>query len=611
MRFLLTPSLLALSFLAVRMHPAIAGTPAGRVAKTRANSSVGIRVDRTLAGYLTPQELSGAVYVGSEYCMGCHTDMARWRTSLHAQTLIRPMTKWSLVVGKGVLADFDGNGVDDFQQGLDLNTVSSAFDAYKPNAPRFSMKNGVYTISIGALDLPVVYVQQWREEDGEWLQLFAVRVPLSDSPSGFSEGIYSAPVDYRTSGRTWEAYAPEVWYGADNKPLYAMPPTTAQITATAESHSQNCIGCHATGTRSIAQNARGEWVFRAYPATLLVQDDPGYIDLSGDGTPQLSNVGCESCHGPGSLHVATPTDLTRIVNPAKLTEQGGNEVCGQCHSVIASAPTGAIGWPYNETTSKTWIPGGDPLSGYTTDAEVWWPDGKTGIDTSQFPEIYKSHKENNGFHNVRCTECHDPHGPTTNNRQIVQLSWQGDLEIPVRVEDNTLCLACHATHGSFQDITKESVADYDHNALQIGVTVSAHSHHPYGPERSMGLSRCTNCHMATTQGPGELTLHGHTFEAIPPTKTLAYQDQGGMPNSCALSCHGGKVNSFGLGLDPNPDPTVWNDPFDKALAAALSAYYGPSGTWWTTPTAPVTPAASHRTVTPSSGARHSKSKHRH
>jgi Doubled CXXCH motif (Paired_CXXCH_1) len=247
------------------------------------------------------------------------------------------------------------------------------------------------------------------------------------------------------------------------------------------------------------------------------------------------------------------------------------------------------------------------MADYSTDAEVWWPDGKTGIDTSQFPELYKSAKENNSFHNVRCTECHDPHGPTTNNRQIVELSYQGDLGVPVKVENNTLCLACHATHGPFAAITTADVADYNNTALKIGATVSEHSHHPYGPERSMGLSRCTNCHMATTQGPGELTLHGHTFEAIPPTKTLAYQAQGGMPNSCALSCHGGKVNSFGLGLDPNPDPTVWNDPFDKALATALAVYYGPTGTWWTTPTptAPLTLLPSHATRPDAARGRHS------
>ncbi len=155
-------------------------------------------------------------------------------------------------------------------------------------------------------------------------------------------------------------------------------------------------------------------------------------------------------------------------------------------------------------------------------------------------------------------------------------SHGGRNSIATKVEDNTLCLGCHATHAPFDKITPDQVAHYAENHTAIGEVVSSHSNHPYGPERSMGLSRCTQCHMATTGGPGELTLHGQTFEVVPPTKTLAYQDQGGMPNSCALSCHAGKVNSFNLGLNPDADPAawVWNDQFDKDLATALQPTTG-------------------------------------
>ena len=42
------------------------------------------------------------------------------------------------------------------------------------------------------------------------------------------------------------------------------------------------------------------------------------------------NVGCEKCHGPGSLHVARPS-RANIVNPARLGSRG-SDVCIQCHS---------------------------------------------------------------------------------------------------------------------------------------------------------------------------------------------------------------------------------------------------------------------------------------
>jgi len=553
----------------------------------------GQTIASTLATYFTQKELQAGVYVGSEFCIACHEDHAGWRDTQHAHAWIQPMVKWSLVPGKGVLADYDQNGVDDFVQGLDFNTISSPFDAYKPNAPKLSVKNGQYTITIGKLDLPVVFIKQWRWPDtGVWFQLFAVRVPVADSPTGYTGAVYSSPLDYVTEGNTWEAYAPEAWYDSDNQPLFGPGAATSQVMEVGENHDQNCAGCHTTGTRNISQNARGEWNFKGYPASLHNVDDPGYFDYDGDGTAKIMNIGCESCHGPGSQHILAGGDPAKIVNPAKLETHDANQVCGQCHSVIASTPTGVIGWPYQEATGKSWLPGsGQPLADYATAAEVWWPDGKTGIDTSQYPEFYNSTKPTFQSHPVRCTECHSSHQETGNPAQIVSKIVEGTVSIPTKVEDNTLCLACHATHGPFANITSAQVARYADNRTAIGVVVEAHSHHPYGPERSMGLSRCTQCHMSTTGGPDELKLHTHTFEVVPPEKTLKFQDQGGMPNACALSCHRSKANSFDLGLDSDP-VTVWNNTFEKSLATALQAYYGPGGKWWDTSK----PAASAKRV---------------
>jgi hypothetical protein len=530
------------------------------------------------------------VYVGSELCLACHngkltTGEASWRDTQHAAAYIRPMTQWTLVPGKGVLAASLGKATDDFIQGLDFNAISSPFDQYKPNAPKLSVKNGTYTITVGQLDLPVVFIKQWRFTSGVWEQLFGVRVPVSDSPTGKTEAVYSSPLFY-ASDAGWQTYTPEAYYDTNNQPRYGAGATTGTVVANCESADQNCVGCHATGVRSITQNARGEWVFKGFVAYLYKPDDPSYFDYDGDGNFKLMNIGCESCHGPGGQHILGEGDPAKIVNPDKLDAKSANDVCGQCHAVVASSPTGAIGWPYDETTKTSWIPGSStPLQSYYTDGEVWWPDGKTGMDTSQYPEFYKSTKPTYQFHQVRCTECHDPHENAQAGQIVTQIvDAQTKLTIPTRVEDNTLCLACHATHGQntsadFSKITKDMVAAYADSRTAIGAIVEQHTHHPYGPERTMGLSRCTTCHMAMTQGPdGALSLHGHTFEAISPQKTLKYQDQDGMPNSCALSCHATKVNSFDLGLDP--DLHVWNAQFDKDLANALVKYYGPNGLWW-------------------------------
>lgn len=51
-------------------------------------------------------------------------------------------------------------------------------------------------------------------------------------------------------------------------------------------------------------------------------------------TPQLAEVGCEACHGPGSLHAASsdPKDIRKVVS---------EKVCAACHN---SELLGAFGF---------------------------------------------------------------------------------------------------------------------------------------------------------------------------------------------------------------------------------------------------------------------------
>jgi len=59
-----------------------------------------------------------------------------------------------------------------------------------------------------------------------------------------------------------------------------------------------------------------------------------------------------------------------------------------------------------------------------------------------------------------------------------------------------------------------------------------------------------------------------------------YQDQGGMPNSCAVSCHSQKVNLWEFGI--SDDIAVWNSDFEVMNANELMEYFGPGGLWWDT-----------------------------
>ncbi|MGC8916400.1 MAG: hypothetical protein ACP5NF_05415 [Thermoanaerobaculum sp.] len=518
-------------------------------------------------------------YVGSYVCLACHQEYSGWKETKHNQALRQPRPEYTMIPGKGVVADYDQNGVDDFQQGLDFNTISSPFDKYKPNAPKLSFEGGKYYITIGTLKMPVVFTQGGT---GSWKQRFGVRIPVSDLASGLSAEIYMSPIQYNEKTHQYVLYNDKNWYDqTTNQPKWAAGVTSAQLASHGGTYSKNCIGCHATGIRDLGQTATGEWLYRGWMATVYDPADPGVFDYDGDGNADLVNIGCESCHGPGLRHVLGGGAPDKIVNPEKLSTQAANEVCGQCHIRVASVPNGTHEWPYNDATKKSWVPGsGEPLANYYEDHGGYWPDGiNSKQHHQQFPDLYRSTKPTFQFHPVRCTECHDPHRNTANPHQIVEHVVSDNVTIATSNDNNTLCLACHATHGPFADITKEQVANLEENMDHIENVVSAHTHHPYGPERSMGLSRCSKCHMPTVATSAvAYDIHSHTFEVIPPEKTLKYQEQGGMPNACAVSCHATKVNSFGLGLDPSIG--TWNADFDKALATKLMVYYGPNGLWW-------------------------------
>src|SRR3954470_7844972 len=69
--------------------------------------------------------------------------------------------------------------------------------------------------------------------------------------------------------------------------------------------SEACATCH-------------EQITRTFPTATHAR-----LKASGD---NAKNVGCESCHGPGSLHVSSGGGARTIVNPRR-----SPETCFQCH----------------------------------------------------------------------------------------------------------------------------------------------------------------------------------------------------------------------------------------------------------------------------------------
>ncbi|OPX35610.1 hypothetical protein B1H10_00875 [candidate division KSB1 bacterium 4484_188] len=528
--------------------------------------------------------LSAQTYVGPEKCLQCHNnpalgDATGWRSSLHANGYSYvPDDANSLVDKLGIVADYDQNGIDDFKDGLDFNTINSAFDQYKPNAPilGYSPSTG-YTVTIGQVTHKVYLTYGGS---GYWKQRYMVRINTSQ---GESAALYISPVQYNDVTHAYAAYHPEKWWDASNQPIYT-PSSTLADAANSKSMPQGCSGCHMTGLE-LSQDSNGEWIASAAPVEneALYSSYNNIWDVDGDGDLDQINTGCESCHGPGSTHAASPS-AANIINPDSLTSEQANNLCGFCHNRGKSLPNNTFGFPFDDQNLTGWMVG-ELVANYFTDGGGDWPDGKHSVKhRQQYLDFIESSKPTFQFHQVRCSECHDVHNTLKHHirEEIEEEDSLGNpLVIQTENDNNTLCLACHATHGDFTDIPKEWVADYNNHINDIAAVVTQHTHHPYDPEGN-GASRCSKCHNPkVAKSAIAYDIHSHTFEPIAPEKTVVYQNSGnGMPNACAVSCHV-KSNYPNFGIDfSNDNFAVWNEATDLALADTLMHYYGPNGVWW-------------------------------
>jgi predicted CXXCH cytochrome family protein len=234
------------------------------------------------------------------------------------------------------------------------------------------------------------------------------------------------------------------------------------------------------------------------------------------------NVGCERCHGPGSVHAEHPT-RSNILNPQRMNSVRANDTCVQCHS--QGRPLGVpiegkyYDWPVG------YRPGLELKDFWQLEAHTL---GETTFTHYADGTAHKNRMQGNDFvqslmyrRGVTCFSCHDVHG-TENYAQ---------LRKPV----DKLCLDCHGP-GSVNGPRE--------------ATLEAHTHHKSG---SAG-SQCVECHMpkiATTIA--DVKVRAHTFAFITPAMTDRYK----IPNACT-TCHADKSTAWATEeLRKWPEESPW------------------------------------------------------
>lgn len=358
-----------------------------------------------------------------------------------------------------------------------------------------------------------------------------------------------------------------------------------------QSWRRNCSYCHVNG----------------YSAKRVVTGKDTTYDIGWFGTDkgdsalidQNIKIGCESCHGPGSLHAANPSDPATIVSPSRWAPDGPGEhanldlkvdLCGQCHNRMNSTaiPRDTVDstgnpltvytkpwftYPYDEVNQRAYMPGmplkqfvykGNVLYGATVWGDQQLPKAhhQQGQDFLRSPS-YQAHVFSNG-----CWSCHTVH---YNNEQGLPFQLRTNY---YSLESGEGCLA-FGCHENFNQTTTFK-----------GRTVNAHSMH------SQDVSQCVNCHFMKSATISFVELKtkpyydfsDHSLRVFRPrmTKIYANGNIAGMPNVCAEACHRNGRGSR------NSDPTspvapsfgitdrfldIWGDKTDFQLADSLEAHW--------------------------------------
>jgi hypothetical protein len=461
---------------------------------------------------------ASAAFVGPSNCLACHGSHSSAKLTLHGNGIRvtgspapTRFAEWNEALasfdaeGGTTLYYFDQSGTEWKVATIDprpASTVSFTAHLYKDgSAYKVTLEDqekgsgsATYTAELsygGGL-----YKQRWVTKVGGTRYV----LPIQYNFQG-----YATTETTEFTRWKWQHYNASHWFGAAG----------LKLPGANKSFDSMCAGCHFTGYELELTDAVGATVNKAHG----VKDAAGDYDYDGNGDLEMMNLSCESCHGPGSEHVAAGGQGVAIVSPKLLTPEREVTICAGCHTrfvgaggvrsgsaLDTEAPLKDVYDPESGTTSSVMPRPGISRAEFLTNHISAMKDGLHSAATGdglhaskhhqQASDFLKTRKYRNASQLLTCSTCHDVHGTKGNEHQL-----EGTVDAANSTAEG-LCLGCHGTRtaslAGAGTIGERMVTHWrDPNADGVttdGINSSSHS--------ASAQITCTRCHMPKTAKSG-------------------------------------------------------------------------------------------------------------
>jgi len=383
-------------------------------------------------------------------CGRCHQkEMELWQGSDHDRAM-------ELATPETVLGDFDDRQFT--HQGTGANAFQGVTSKMFRRGDKFFITTDGHT---GAMEtFPIKYTFGYRP-----LQQYLV-----DFPRG---RVQCLPITWNTHRKHWYHLYPDEAVPFDDVLHWTRP---------LQNWNYMCAECHSTNLQK----------------NYDLETDTYHTTWS------EIDVSCETCHGPGSLHVKLADsygvfwDRRLGYGLAQLKDEDSRveiETCAPCH---ARRRVVYPGWRAGEKFLDYYVP-------ELLDGNLYYADGQILEEDYVYGSFIQSKMYEQG---VRCTDCHDPHSARVKHTPP-DAPWD-------TMPDNRLCTDCHM--GTHPAGTYDSVA---------------HHHHP---DFTQPGTMCVECHMPESTYMVADPRRDHSMRIPRPDLTVWL----GIPNACN-GCHHDEV----------------------------------------------------------------------